>query len=172
MGFSNGRVSVFLFSLYWIIDLTAFCIIFEHIIASWITENNEKLPKIDSKQGCLLAFWYQSKTGFNHWLFVWHPTNKQPSQAQTCIHGMAWHIYCLSSCEVKCGFLFLLRSASKDQSRREMAIIYRWCCCKISFITSFVLGWYIFTAATWSLKWNSLNNILVWIFIYPSTIWK
>ncbi len=120
-------------------------------IAIWITENHDKLPKIESKQGSYLP------TELVLTIDICLLSDKQPSKYKHPY--MAYHVLIMVVVvfvESYVSFFFALGQLL-DRSRCEMAI---------SFVASFILG----AAATWSLKWYSFDNILVWYMIYYITV--
>jgi len=95
-------------------------------IAIWITENHQKLPKINSKQGCCLPR-EANGIGFNHqlWFDTWQ-TTKPSTNTHT---WSSKYFYCSSLFyEVICRFCFCY-GRLLDWSSRFIAFTYRWCCC-------------------------------------------
>jgi len=71
------------------------CLILMYNITSWITENHDKLAKMDLKQCCYSSS-EANRTGFNLWLWFDIPQTTKPSKN---MHGII-------VCEVICWFLF------------------------------------------------------------------
>jgi len=100
-------------------------------IASWIAENHNKLPKINSKHCCYLPF-----KAVDSW--PWYEVGQTTKQ---CTNTHTWHItYLYRRCLLKSTANFFFVTVRFWTARREVAIIYCWCCWSYFMISMHVFG--------------------------------